>query len=113
MKNLKLKVRFTFRYISENLYEILDNNAVTLCIRAHGLSALVIEKHRTAMVSKQTTAYDRFDKIAAEVLSGWAYEAYWVVKSGPKVDEVNIELNKVLDQIVEHHINYIAKLIVE
>lgn len=100
--------RFSFRHISDTVYHILEYDRPHLVVRAYG-KALVVDKHQTAMMTKQTTSIDRFDFY--EEAEG--HVNLWIWKAGPEEQMVMNALSSVLTKIVEHHENYLAKLIVE
>jgi len=108
---------WSYRYVTETMYDILDYNQPWLCVRAHSPTALVVDQQRTAAVAKRTTGIQQFDRYFIGTLE------YWIKKLRPgsgeigrveyDMERVEHDLQVVLSNIAEHHLSYIAKLIVE
>lgn len=103
----------SFQHLSDNTYCInTPYGQVIFCVKAYGLGSVVVDKHRTTLMSKATTNIDRFDRQIWCTVNGDDVP-WWYEKEGPRETKCDGRMDEVLTRIAEHHENFIAKLIVE
>ena len=100
---------YTFRHLGGSDYDILFRNSVEFCGRAYGVSAFVINKHKTTMMTKQVPSIERIDKMIVESTNQWV----WIAKNGSNIGEVGLHLTKLLNDLMKHHEIVLVKMITE
>lgn len=103
---------YKFKHMTGNRYDIYGTyGEIYLAVLAFGLTGIVVDKHRTVLMRKETTNIDRFD--LENVTLDSVEQTWWYAKEGPHKTTCDGRLNAVLSQIATHYERVIAKLILE
>lgn len=110
---MKKRGSYSFLHMGGNLYHILDHYSNALwCVLSYP-GVVRVDKHRTTLMTKQTTNVDAFTKRKWETAEDGTIDDWWVEMTGPHGSHVDSRMNEVLNDIAEHQERHIAKLITE
>jgi hypothetical protein len=104
--------KYSFRHVGRTMYELLEDNAVYLCVQVNNINHVTIDKYRTTRMSKQTTTIKSFARFPDNAIDSDDWFAFFDAESDAMFP-LALELRNALTQMAIHYNSYLAQLIME